>query len=1120
MSTNAALDLEHECVGAVGCESDDEGQPHDIDEPEPDLMPEPEAQSQEESLRQSQHNQEVEIFRGLWWKCIEAMRIEAVEAHWVSKSVAKLKFTGLLQSATNYLVARMNAQNVQGKLNVDKNQTMAQMQLMGFQIKAYHQGTSNPEIFMGQCRVCIEILDAERVRIKHNIIMHNKRQKEVQAAKEVRRNPDGVSKQWCEVDCCSVTGRLSPGELAELAEAIRQLSRVHLDSWCKTLGLGMEIHSQQSILPIMEQACAVLPVVAVKRKHSKRDVWLHDYHNLMPQFMLDVVCVPDQQDNNNPFDDDGADATNQLTKEQRDDSLRERVQGEIEMWEAHIAEEFAEQLPHPCNRERAPTTSHPTSIKKYPHLVEHIRKLLGNCGATMAHSRRRDSSVNTIGIGSDELADTLFQQWGESISGSTVLRMYNTVRSDDDRSAEDGGRYNYVPVQSNRNRNTQYCNTHVRAPFLNSRNRDAMELHAEIAIKKGAHKVAWFAADGKSKTVLGIDATTHLHGSCKGHTLADDDHNYYDHQIVLAASLKMDNFGVAICRHPGDEHVADKYGRPHLQRPVPKDMCCFLRSVRDMKGEPGCQTYRHVRDIEETWLSLPAAERPEYLFISLDNGDGSDPTEEKFAFYLTKFMSRHLEIKMIDAVTWASGHSVRNYFIELQWGKFNMAHIGQRFGQSFLRENGEGRRTPTAGEYAPFFERCAAEMKELYEKAVTISYDVITNESGGEERVAHKPSVVYVPALSEGVKMQIAFDTKLVCNSSQKVVDALDNKEMKEFLAEWNTRTVQTLNGLIIFSEDCPRDELFGPSRVPLLPEWWSDPSTGERHHASYLQKREKYQNAVQLEAMAAPIQGIEKCVQCLSVIGCIRTFRFNAQLDRHNRLIHGGHKRNRAATRIRRRKRGRPRIRVTRSVQPCNLQRNTEGAAAERSLVADGGGGDADAEGEGCNRNLTEDSEHDEVLPTCVGGLSAGEASGNCSEANASNGSDGDGGGFEELPIEMVVGKRQVDDEDVAASDAGHCTFIWWADLENNALPKDQCTWEPNEELLHVLDVERLQNSRVRMRIGGAWSIGTVVQHVSDTKFKVKFSSRNQVVHDMALPPSSNCTEWYVSDMAEHKRG
>ena len=143
------------------------------------------------------------------------------------------------------------------------------------------------------------------------------------------------------------------------------------------------------------------------------------------------------------------------------------------------------------------------------------------------------------------------------------------------------------------------------------------------------------------------------------------------------------------------------------------------------------------------------------------------------------------------------------------------------------------------------------------------------------------------------------------------------------------------------------------------------------------------------------------------------------------------------------------------------------------------------------------------------IHGLNGGEA----------GGSDGDDGGFEELPIEMIVGKRQVDDEDVAASDAGHCTFIWWAGLEGNALPKDQCTWEPNDELKHVFDAERLQNSRVRMRIGGAWSVGEVVQHVSGTKFKVKFSSRNQVVHDMALPPSSNCTEWYVSDMAEYKQ-
>jgi hypothetical protein len=156
---------------------------------------------------------------------------------------------------------------------------MAGVQVIGFQTKAYRQGASNPEIFMAQCTKSATSLHVERSRIKHLIIMHNQRHKKDKADKEVRHNPDVISKQWHEVDCRSVQGRLSPEELAHLAEAVRQLGRVHLDSWCKTLGLGIELHSQQTLLPIMEQVCAVLPVAAVKRKHSKRDIWLHDFHN-------------------------------------------------------------------------------------------------------------------------------------------------------------------------------------------------------------------------------------------------------------------------------------------------------------------------------------------------------------------------------------------------------------------------------------------------------------------------------------------------------------------------------------------------------------------------------------------------------------------------------------------------------------------------------------------------------------------------------------------------------------------------------------------------------------------------------------------------------------------------
>ena len=246
---------------------DDEPQLSDIE-----MEPPPSAQSQEEIRAHSQHNQEVEAFHGLWWKCIKAMDIETEEALWVSKSVAQNGFMRVLRSVCNYLVTRMNAENVQGTIRVDKNQTMAAIQVIGFQTKAYRQGACNPEIFMAQCTKSATDLDAERSRIKHLIVMRNQRHKKDKTEKEVRLDHLGISKQWYEVDCRSVQGRLSPEELAHLAEAVRQLGRVHLDSWCKTLGLGIELHAQQTLLPIMEQVCAVFPVAAVKRKHSKRDI--------------------------------------------------------------------------------------------------------------------------------------------------------------------------------------------------------------------------------------------------------------------------------------------------------------------------------------------------------------------------------------------------------------------------------------------------------------------------------------------------------------------------------------------------------------------------------------------------------------------------------------------------------------------------------------------------------------------------------------------------------------------------------------------------------------------------------------------------------------------------------
>ena len=87
---------------------DDEPQLSDVE-----MEPPPSVQSEEEIRAHSQRIQEVEAFHGLWWKCIDAMGIEAEEALWVSKSVAQNEFMGVLRSVSNYLVSRMKMSKVQ-----------------------------------------------------------------------------------------------------------------------------------------------------------------------------------------------------------------------------------------------------------------------------------------------------------------------------------------------------------------------------------------------------------------------------------------------------------------------------------------------------------------------------------------------------------------------------------------------------------------------------------------------------------------------------------------------------------------------------------------------------------------------------------------------------------------------------------------------------------------------------------------------------------------------------------------------------------------------------------------------------------------------------------------------
>lgn len=399
---------------------------------------------------------------------------------------------------------------------------------------------------------------------------------------------------------------------------------------------------------------------------------------------------------------------------------------------------------------------------------------------------------------------------------------------------------------------------------------------------------------------------------------------------------------------------------------------------------------------------------------------------------------------MVYLCCYAPHSSAQHYLIELQWGKFKKSNIGQRFGQRFLRENGEGRRAPTSGEHAAFFEDCAAEMAELYSNSVTISHDIITG-TDGDERRAHRPLVTYVPPFDATTKLQCQSDYKIMMAASQKVVDQPDYKDVREFMADWNTRTVQLLNGMVIYSADCPREQMFGPSKTVLLPEMWVDPNTGQQHHSSYLQKKEKYSDKPQTSALRAPIQGREKYLCCFSSTGCSRVVKYNTEINRHNRLYHGGKKRSRPAQLVRTRKRGRKRVRVTGSehLQRPPIAEQAAAAAAEEPLVGESAM-DVDV-GEEVAAAPAEEPVVEEGAVN-VGEESSDEESSDeafeddtVATIKAIEDTDDEDEDYE--GIEMVVGKRQMDDEDVADSDAGHCTLIWWAGEDDLPFPQNECT-------------------------------------------------------------------------------
>ena len=173
-----------------------------------------------------------------------------------------------------------------------------------------------------------------------------------------------------------------------------------------------------------------------------------------------------------------------------------------------------------------------------------------------------------------------------------------------------------------------------------------------------------------------------------------------------------------------------------------------------------------------------------------------------------------------------------------------------------------------------------------------------------------------------------------------------------------------------------------------------------------------------------------------------------------------------------------------------------------------------------------------DQALGTNVEAANAESSESSNDECNEGDSSDEDGGASnclasvnvvadedgepgDPLKIHAVVGKRQVDAQDIPESDGGLCKLIWWEQEGGSPYPKDECTWEALDRTEATLVEDMLVGQRVCMRIKGKWGNGTIIGCVERSMYQIRSSTRNQPGIDLELPPQSNCTEWHLDGVS-----
>lgn len=164
-------------------------------------------------------------------------------------------------------------------------------------------------------------------------------------------------------------------------------------------------------------------------------------------------------------------------------------------------------------------------------------------------------------------------------------------------------------------------------------------------------------------------------------------------------------------------------------------------------------------------------------------------------------------------------------------------------------------------------------MKDIFENTVTVRRD--------KEQIV-PPTVQYVEPLSPEEVDEIQKVRSFFLSKSYKTVTCEENVDLLEFARDWNTRTHQTLNGTMLYGNDFCKAQFFGACDNLPQPEKWCAPD-GSVHFATYLQMKDKYKEVGQQTIKMPPVQGREVLTFC-----CDRNFRFQSQLVRHKRIMHG----------------------------------------------------------------------------------------------------------------------------------------------------------------------------------------------------------------------------------------